>query len=149
MMWRRFCGQVSGRVFVPKGRMILAWQFSAWNGARDDPSRRLRCDAYYRLAQDWRMRLRGPMENLYPILPRVTAHTVPYGTDLFLAVYPGSKLPGYHHSVPSGQKSDTCPHSRVHSNAENQGRVRVRFRRLSAAWSAIRRCAYRPFHSQV
>jgi hypothetical protein len=34
-------------------------------------------------------------------------HTVPYGTGPVSTQIPGSKLPGYDHGVPTGQKSDT------------------------------------------
>jgi hypothetical protein len=39
----------------------------------------------------------------------------PYGTDPFFARVPGSKLPGYDHSVPPGQKHPHAIHvSRLH-----------------------------------
>src|ERR1700751_3280761 len=53
--------------------------------------------------------LGGPMRYFYLISPGATVHTVPYGTNLFRAGIPGSELPGYYHSVPTGQKPpDTC-----------------------------------------
>jgi len=68
-----------------RDRVIVAWQFTARNGAREDPSRRVRCDGCYRWLNIWRMRLGGPVKNLYSISQGVTVHTVPYGTDLFRA----------------------------------------------------------------
>jgi hypothetical protein len=54
--------------------------------------------------------LGGPMRYFYLMSPGATVHTVPYGTNLFRAGIPGSKLPGYYRSVPTGQKPpDTCP----------------------------------------
>src|ERR1700749_3642995 len=43
----------------------------------------------------------------------------------FLSGIPGSKLPGYYHSVPTGQKPpDTCPRNRLHSTG-NGSRTRT------------------------
>ena len=58
LMQNRKCRlAVSG--FAPKGRMTATWQFTARNGARKDPSRRVRCDGAT-AAQDGRMCLPGP-----------------------------------------------------------------------------------------
>jgi hypothetical protein len=42
---------------------------------------------------------------------------VPYGTDLFCKRIPGSKLPGYDHLVPSGQKAFLRPFHKIDSTS--------------------------------
>src|ERR1700760_2056810 len=79
-------------------------------------------------AQGWRMRLHGPMKNLYPISPRVTVHTVPYGTDLFRAVslavncqatitrsLRGRNLPSPVHKIDFASISPICLIGPIHS----------------------------------
>jgi hypothetical protein len=68
------------------------------------------------LAQNWRMRSRSPMKNLYALSPLITVHPVPYGTDVFRAVSEAVKLPGYHHLVPAGQDLRRPVHNRGHSS---------------------------------
>ena len=53
------------------------------------------------------------MKYFYLISPGVTVHTV-LRDGSFSCDIPGSKLPGYYHSVPMGPKlSDLCPHFRL------------------------------------
>jgi hypothetical protein len=40
------------------------------------------------LAQNWRMRSRSPMKNLYPLSPRITVHPVPSTGRMFFVQYP-------------------------------------------------------------
>ena len=75
--------------------MIVARQFIAWNRSRKRPSLRARYD-----------RWDGGLIWFAGLNDIVAAdHTVPYGTDLFLRRVPGNELPGYDHSVPTGQIS--------------------------------------------
>ncbi len=72
LMWLRIRGQVLS-VFVPKGLMIVARQFIAWNACPiENPSRRARSDPWPGLID----RPNGGR----PIGPN---HTVPYGTVPF------------------------------------------------------------------
>jgi hypothetical protein len=75
--------------------MIVARQFIAWNRSQKRPSRRARYD-----------RWGGGLIWSAGLNDIVAAdHTVPYGTDLCLGRVPGNELPGYDHSVPTGQIS--------------------------------------------
>jgi hypothetical protein len=78
-------------------------------------------------AQDWRMRLRGPNGKSL-ISPRVTVHTVPYGTDLFRAVslavncqatitrsLRGRNLPSPVHKIDFASISPICLIGPIHS----------------------------------
>jgi len=74
---------ISDQCFLSRrDRVIVAWQFTARDDVREDPSRRVRCDGGYRWPSIWRMCL-GPVKNLYSISRLVTVQTVPDGTDLF------------------------------------------------------------------
>jgi hypothetical protein len=73
--------------------MIVARQFIAWVADKTEPVPQGRSDPYPRF-------ISGPDRGT-PIGPD---HTVPYGTVPFFARIPGNKLPGYHRSVPPGQR---------------------------------------------
>src|SRR5258708_8801757 len=58
----------------------------------------------------------------------------PYGTGRVFGRIPGNKLPGYHHSVPSGTKTvEACPPNRLHPNlpARELSTTRTRTKRLA------------------
>jgi hypothetical protein len=110
--WLRFCGQLSGRFVVPKGRiglcpegtgMIVARQFIAWNTPKKgEPSRR---DGV-----NWATpHIRRPWSK--NVLSTESYRSLRDG--FFVWHTPGNKLPGYDHSVPPGQKTlNTCPRIR-------------------------------------
>ena len=75
--------------------MKVAWQFTARDAVKNDPSRRVRSELIC-------SRVQPPMWEKVASTPN---HTVPYGTGPFLQPKPGSKLPGYLHFVPSGQRA--------------------------------------------
>jgi hypothetical protein len=76
--------------------MKVARQFTAWYPSENAPSRRERFDP-----EPQCLPLNATVRNGQP------DHTVPYGTGPVSTQIPGSKLPGYDHGVPTGQKSDT------------------------------------------
>src|SRR5215469_9435925 len=85
--------------------MKVARQFTAWNRRDEGPSRRVRCEelplvsiALWRphvSALSQTRRLNG--SRCYPIIPSLR-------DDHDFGPFPGSKLPGYLHLVPSGQR---------------------------------------------
>jgi hypothetical protein len=74
---------------------IVARQFIAWNCAQPGPSRRARSDRW-----GGGLTWSGAVNDIV-----AADHTVPGGTDLCLGRVPGNELPGYDHSVPTGQIS--------------------------------------------
>jgi hypothetical protein len=84
-----------GRQVSRRDSMKVARQFIAWKSAQPGPSRRARSDRW-----DGELTWSGAVNDIVP-----ADHTVPYGTDLCLGPVPGNELPGYDHSVPSGQIS--------------------------------------------
>jgi hypothetical protein len=85
--------------------MIVAWQFTARNDPREDPSRRVRCDGYY---------LGGSNEVILSDIARSNRSYRSLRDGSFSCGIPGSKLPGYYHSVPTGQQPPgTCERNRL------------------------------------
>jgi hypothetical protein len=125
-----------------RDQVMVAWQFTARNGRREDPSRRARGDGYYRWLKIGGCACVAQWTIFIPISPRVTVHTAPYGTDLFRAVPLAVNCQATITRSLRDKSPDTCPHFRVHFTLGQtiRGRRRGRFRRLSAASSAILRC---------
>src|SRR5258707_11180309 len=133
--WLRFCGQLSGRFVVPKGRiglcpegdwMIVARQFIAWNTPKKGgPSRR--DDVSWATPH-----IRRPWSK--NVLSTESYRSLRDG--FFVWHTPGNKLPGYDHSVPPGQKTlNACP--RIRRRITPRGRIRGRGRgrgRERSAW---------------
>src|SRR5215469_14697470 len=95
---------ISDQCFLsPRDRVIVAWQFTARNDAGEDPSRRVGCDGYYRWPGIWRMCLRLRGKSLFNIANSNRSYRS-LRDESFSYNIPGSKLPGYYHSVPTGQK---------------------------------------------
>jgi hypothetical protein len=74
---------------------IVARQFIAWKSAQPGPPRRAPSDRW-----GGELPWSGAVNDIV-----ASDHTVPYGTDLCLGPVPGNELPGYDHSVPTGQIS--------------------------------------------
>ncbi len=72
--------------------MIVARQFIAWY-PRENGNRPV---GHGMIGSDRRAMIRTTNQ------PWVTNHSVPYGTGSVLPRFPGNKLPGYDHLVPTG-----------------------------------------------
>ena len=77
MTWSRFCGQASGKAFVPKGLDEGSQAIYCLGCKKRDPSRRARYDLVER---------EGSSTLIGEPLSRPT-QTVPYGTDLFVNIF--------------------------------------------------------------
>jgi hypothetical protein len=99
-----------------RDRVIVAWQFTARNGAREDPSRRVRCDgttAGSRLAEA----LTRPNEKSLSNIARSNRSYRSLRDGSFSCSIPGSKVPGYDHLVPSGQIAFPRPIRKIDSTS--------------------------------
>ena len=68
-------------------------------------------------AQDWRMRLRGPNGKSLSNIATSNRSYRSLWDGSFSRSIPGSKLPGYDHTVPTGtEPSVTCPQNRLRIN---------------------------------
>jgi hypothetical protein len=103
--------------FRPAGdQVIVAWQFTARNGAREDPSRRVRCEgttAGSRLADA----LPWPNEKSLSNIARSNRSYRSLRDGSFSCSIPGSKVPGYDHLVPSGQIAFPRPIRKIDSTS--------------------------------
>jgi hypothetical protein len=89
-------------VFVRRDPVIVGWQFTARDGPREDPSRRVRCEgatAGSRLADA----LAWPNEKSLSNIATTNRSYPSLRDGSFSCDIPGSKLPGYYHLVPAGQ----------------------------------------------